>query len=92
MKTTFKELLDLRFTEGGFTIASKTLSIGEKAERIAKHAKKKQEEDGEFAKFHASNIEDWMGQIAELAQEALDLEIKKLGAEDRIVISQQDLI
>ena len=92
MKTKFQQLLDTPLKTGGFTLASKTLSIGEKAERIAKQAREKQISEGEFAKFHCSNIEDWMGQIAELAQEALDLEIKKLGAEDRIVISQQDLI
>ena len=77
MKTTFKEILDTPLQEGGFTLASKVLSMGEKAERIAEQARKKQDEDGEFAKFHASNIEDWMGQIVEIAQEALDLQMKK---------------
>ena len=77
MKTKFKELLDTPLNEGGFTVASKVLSMGEKAERIAEHARKKQAVDGEFAKFHASNIEEWMGQIVEIAQEALDFQMKK---------------
>ena len=77
MKTKFKELLDTPLKEGGFTIASKIHSMGGKAERIAQHAKKKQEEDGEFAKFHASNIEDWMQEIVAMAQEALDFQMEK---------------
>jgi|TARA_R110000824_G_scaffold18018_3_gene72032 hypothetical protein len=77
MKTQFKELLETPLKHGGFTLASKTLSIGEKAERIAKQAREKQNEEGEFAKFHCSNIEDWMGQIVEMAQEALDLTLER---------------
>ena len=72
MKTKFKELLATKFPEGGFTTAFEMLAIGEKAERIAKQAREKQDEDGEFAKFHASNIEDWMGQIVDMAQSSLD--------------------
>jgi hypothetical protein len=75
MKTKFKELLSAKFPQGGFTLASEILSIGEKAERIAKQAKIKQDEDGEFAKFHASNIEDWMGQIVAMAQSLLDKQL-----------------
>jgi len=77
MKTKFKELLDTPLNEGGFTVASKVLSMGEKAERIAKQAREKQNEEGEFAKFHCSNIEDWMGQIVEMAQECLHFQLKK---------------
>ena len=75
MKTKFKELLSTDFPQGGFTLASEILSIGEKAERIANQAKVKQWEDGEFAKFHASNIEDWMGQIVDMAQSLLDKQL-----------------
>jgi len=77
MKTKFKELLDTPLKHGGFTLASQTLSIGQKAERIAKQAKEKQDKEGEFAMFHAVNIEDWMGQIAEMAQETLDLLLER---------------
>ena len=77
MKTKFQQLLDTPLKTGGFTLASKTLSIGEKAERIAKQAREKQDEEGEFAKFHCSNIEDWMGQIVKMAQEALDLTLER---------------
>ena len=41
MKTKFQQLLDTPLKTGGFTLASKTLSIGEKAERIAKQAREK---------------------------------------------------
>jgi hypothetical protein len=77
MKIEFKDLLDIPQKQGGFILASRVLSMGEKAERIAKQAKIKQDEDGEFAKFHASNIEDWMNQIVEMAQETLDLQMKR---------------
>ena len=77
MKTKFTELLDTPLNNGGFTVASKVLSMGEKAERIAKQAREKQNEEGEFAKFHASNIEQWMGQIAEMAQDCLHFQLKK---------------
>jgi hypothetical protein len=76
MKTKFKELLSTNFPTGGFTLASEILSIGEKAERIAKQAREKQDEDGEFAKFHCSNIEDWMGQIVDMAQSTLDKQME----------------
>ncbi len=77
MKTEFQELLDASLKEGGFTVASKVLSIGGKAERIAKMATEKQEESGEFAKFHASNIESWMQEIVDMAQDCLDFQMKK---------------
>ena len=77
MKTTFKELLDLPLKEGGFTLASKSLSIGQKAERIANQARKAQDEDGEYAKMFASNIEEWMQQLADMAQEAIDFQLIK---------------
>lgn len=72
MKIKFSQLLDTPLKQGGFSLASKTLSIGEKAERIAKQAREKQIDEGEFAKFHASNIEDWMGQIVKMTEVALD--------------------
>jgi hypothetical protein len=72
MKTNFKELLDTPLKHGGFTLASKTLSIGEKAERIALQAKHAQDDNGEHAKMFASNIEEWMLDIAGRAQDALD--------------------
>jgi ferritin-like protein len=76
MKTKFKELLDTPLKHGGFTIASQTLSIGEKAERIAKQAKDAQDDNGEHAKMFASNIQDWMQQISDQAQESLDFQMK----------------
>lgn len=72
MKTKFKELLDTPLKHGGFTLASQTLSIGEKAERIGKQAKDAQDNYGEHAKMFATNIEGWMQEIADSAQEALD--------------------
>ena len=77
MKTKFKELLSTQFNAGGFTLASETLSIGEKAQRIADMAKLKQDEDGEFAKIFASNIEEWMREIAQMAQSSLDKQLQE---------------
>ena len=77
MKTKFKELLAMPFKAGRFTLASEILSIGEKAERIAEQAKLKQDKDGEFAKFFASNIEEWMSEIAQMAQSSLDKQLEK---------------
>jgi hypothetical protein len=77
MKTEFKELLDTPLKRGGFTLASQTLSIGRKAEGIAKLANDKQIENGEFATLFASNIKEWMQEIADMAQETLDLQMKR---------------
>jgi len=77
MKTKFKELLDTPLKQGGFVVASKALSIGEKAERIAKQAKDAQNENGEFAKMFACNIQDWMQEIVDMAQESLDFQLER---------------
>tara|TARA_B110000495_G_scaffold16849_1_gene11999 strand:- start:1521 stop:1754 length:234 start_codon:yes stop_codon:yes gene_type:complete len=74
MKTKFKDLLDSK-TSHGFSIASEILRMGEKAERIAEQAKDAQKENGEHAKMFACNIQDWMGQIVEIAQSSLDRQI-----------------
>tara|TARA_R110000765_G_scaffold376654_1_gene467386 strand:+ start:220 stop:459 length:240 start_codon:yes stop_codon:yes gene_type:complete len=76
MKTKFKELLETK-TLHGFSVASEILSMGEKAERIAKQAKDAQDENGEHAKMFACNIQDWMGQIVEMAQSSLDKQLIK---------------
>ena len=75
MKTKFKELLNPQFQPNGFTIASETLSIGQKAQRIADMAKERQDEQGEFAKMFCSNIEEWMQEIAQMAQRSLDKQL-----------------
>jgi hypothetical protein len=77
MKTKFSELLSTPFKEGGFMLASQTLSIGEKAERIGKQAKEAQDNYGEHAKMFATNIEGWMREIADSAQEILDFHKEK---------------
>ena len=77
MKTTFKQLIDnSKFKKGGFLLASCALSIGEKAERIGNQAKDAQDENGEHAKMFASNIQEWMRELAEMAQASIDISLE----------------
>jgi len=69
MKTKFKEII----TEENFILNSKIFDLGRSAEIIAKVAQDKMEEDGRDAKIHASNVVNWMRDIAEQAQKTLDL-------------------
>jgi len=69
----FSDLFDFDFnTQKGFSIASKLLDIRRHAVSIAKNANDKQIENGEFATMFAENIKDWLNEIAEEAEEALD--------------------
>ncbi len=79
MKTQLSQLLNSNLGQG-YIVASETLSIGEKAERIVKQAKDAQDENGEFAKMFASNIEQWMQEIADMAQKSIDRQLKKVEA------------
>jgi len=79
MKTQLSQLLDSNLGQG-YIVASETLNIGEKAERIAKQAKNAQDENGEFAKMFASNIEQWMHEIADMAQKSIDRQLEKVEA------------
>lgn len=69
MKTKFKEII----TEENFILNSKIFDLGRSAEIIAKVAQDKMVEDGRNAKIHASNVVNWMLDIAEQAQKTLDL-------------------
>ncbi len=73
MKTKFNELI----TEENYLLNSKIFDLGRQAEIIAKVAQDKIEEDGQNAMIHASNIVNWMAEIAEEAQKTLDLSRKK---------------
>ena len=63
----------------GFAVASRLLDIRNQAERLAKQANRKQIANGEFATMFASNIQDWMTDLASVADNALasHLEQKK---------------
>ena len=72
----FSDLFDFRFNETkGFTLASRMLDIRNQAERIANQANDKQIANGEFATMFAENIKDWMNDIANVADSALDLHL-----------------
>ena len=73
MKTKFNELI----TEENYLLNSKIFDLGRQAEIIAKVAQDKIEEDGQNAMIYASNIVNWMAEIAEEAQKPLDLSRKK---------------
>ena len=73
MKTKFNELI----TEENYLLNSKIFDLGRQAEIIAKVAQDKIEEDGQNAMIYASNIVNWMAEIAEEAQKTLDPSRKK---------------
>jgi len=76
-KIKFNDLFDLNFNvPQGFSLASKLLEIRRQAESIAKRANQKQIENGEFATMFAENIKDWLNDIAEVADKALDNHIE----------------
>lgn len=59
------------FTDGNFALAQKILRIRERIESIHWLANKRLDEDGEFAKLHASSIKEWLGEIIEVANVSL---------------------
>ena len=72
----FSDLFDFRFNKTqGFTLASRMLDIRTQAERIANQANDKQIAKGEFATMFAENIKDWMNDIANVADSALELHL-----------------
>ena len=72
----FNDILSLDFkVPQAFTLASRILDLRRKAENIAHTANNKQIENGEFATLIATNIKDWMQEIAELAYSNLELHI-----------------
>ena len=73
MKTKFNELI----MEKNYLLNSKIFDLGRQAEIIAKVAQDRIEEDGQDAMIYASNIVNWMAEIAEEAQKTLDLSRKK---------------
>ena len=73
MKTKFKDIV----TEENYILNSKIFDLGRQAEIIAKVAQDKIDEDGEWAKIDCSNIINWMQDIAEQAQKALDIQLSK---------------
>ena len=75
MKTEFKELL----MQEDFILNSKIFDLGRSAEIIAKVAQDKIDEDGTDAKLHASNVVNWMLEIANEAQKVLDLKLETSG-------------
>jgi exonuclease V gamma subunit len=73
----FEDILNLRFSPPqAFTLASKMLDVRQKAERIAKIASKRQIENGEFATLFAENIIEWMQDLAQEADKALEIHIQ----------------
>ena len=66
----YSDLLDVSLGKN-FLVASRILDIRNQAERLAKQANKKQIANGEFATMFASNIQDWMTDLASVADKAL---------------------
>lgn len=73
MKTKYKDII----AEDNFRLNSKIYDLGRQAEIIQKIAEEQIKSEGEFAKFHCSNVAGWMREIAEQAQKALDIQFGK---------------
>ena len=77
-KTTFNDLFDFSFNvPHGFTLAVRLDELRGSAQRIADIANDKQIENGEFATLFASNIRQWLNEIAETADSALELHLEQ---------------
>ena len=73
IKTKYKDIM----MEKDFSVLNKIYDIGKQAEIIRNLAIEQMGEEGEFAKIHCSNVAQWMEEIAEQAQKALDLRLSK---------------
>ena len=62
--------------EKDFAVLNKIYDIGRQAEIIANLAKDSIDKEGEFATIHCSNVVEWMQELAEQAQKAIDLKIE----------------
>ena len=76
MKTDYKYIIDNSSSQT-FGVNTKLHDLGRQAEIIQKIAQEQIETDGEFAKFHCSNVATWMQEIADIAQKALDIQLGK---------------
>ena len=76
MKTNYKYILDNSSSQQ-FGVNTKLYDLGTQAEIIAKVAQDKIKEDGANAKVFASNVVQWMEEIADLAQKGLDIQFRK---------------
>ena len=72
METKFSDIM----MEKDFPVLNTIYDIGKQAENIGNLAKDSIDKEGEFAKIHCSNIVEWMKDLAEQAQKAIDLKIK----------------
>tara|TARA_R100001163_G_scaffold58676_1_gene47050 strand:+ start:475 stop:702 length:228 start_codon:yes stop_codon:yes gene_type:complete len=72
MKTNFSDIM----TEKDFPVLNKIYDIGRQAEIIGDLAKDTIDKEGEHAKIHCSNVVEWMKDLAEQAQKAIDLKIE----------------
>ena len=73
-KITLCDLLQAGLGEN-YMVASRLLDIRNQANNIASVAEGKMQDDGEYAKLHASNIQNWLKDIATTAELALDLQL-----------------
>ena len=76
MKTDYKYILDNSSSQQ-FGVNTKLYDLGRQAEIIAKVAQDKIKEDGTHARIFASNVVEWMQEIADIAQKGLDIQFKK---------------
>ena len=82
MKIKYRDLLDQSMEceyKHKFRLSMRAWDIGTQAQSIANVAKKRIAEDGSSAQIHASNVEEWMGEILEMVNECMDIALDKGG-------------
>ena len=73
--TEYKEII---FSED-FKVLNKVYDLGKQAEVIRNLAIDAMGKEGVNAKIHCSNVVQWMEEIAEQAQQAIDLKLQESG-------------
>jgi len=77
------EIINARLGDN-FRVGDKLLDIRRNANSIASMAQKQVDEDGEFAKVYAESIVGWLGEIANLANDAVALLIENQKKENEV--------
>jgi hypothetical protein len=78
-KLSISDFFGQDLTSGNFALAQKIVRVRDRAETIRWLADKRLDEDGEFAKLHASNIKEWIGEILDVANATLNAHLDANG-------------
>ena len=70
-KLSISDFFGRDFTDGNFALAQKIVRVRDRVENIRWLADNALAVDGEFAKLHAFNIKNWVGEILDVANATL---------------------